>query len=162
MKAFRILIATVVLSALTLTSCSKDDDNVQVPTSIVGKWNFAKEVTQTNIGTAQGPEIVIDYTLDVAGCSKNYLEFTATQIARKVVSFKNAQNICEESANNGSYVKVNDSININLPSVDQNLEKYHGAFKIVKLTSNELYLEKRIVDGDVTVIGTRLLTKAAN
>ena len=162
MKAFKILIATAVLSAVTLTSCSKDDDNVQVPTSIVGKWNFSKEVTQTNLGTSQGPELVVDYTANVVGCDKNYLEFTAGLIARKAVLFKNAQNNCEESANNGTYVKTGDSIFINLPTANPEMEKYNGSFKITKMTSTQLSLEKTFVDGDVTVIGTRLLTKSAN
>lgn len=155
MKSLKILIATVIVSALTLTSCSKDDDNVQVATTIVGKWNFAKEVTQTNIGTAQGPELVVDYTGDVTGCNRNYLEFTAAMVARKVVFFKNAQNNCEESTNTGSFTKTGADIVINLPG---DME-YNGNFKIVKLTSNELYLEKRIIDGEVTVIRTRLLTR---
>ncbi len=158
MKAFKILIATVVLSAFTLTSCSKDDDNVQVPTSFVGKWNFSMDVTQTNIGTAQGPEIVVDYMDDVAGCNRNYIEFTAAMVARKGVFFKNAQGNCEESNNVGTYTKAAEIVNINLPG-DMN---YNGTFTITKLTSTQMSLEKKIIDGDVTVIRTRLLTKAAN
>ena len=158
MKAFKILIASVFLSAFTLTSCSNDDDNVQVPTSIVGKWNFSLDVTQTNVGTSVGPEVIVEYADDVQGCNRNYLEFTSAMTVKKSVFFKNAQGNCEESSNNGTYTKSSDVLNINLPG-DNN---YNGTFTITKLNSTQLSLERKIVDGDVTVIRTRLLTKAVN
>ena len=155
MKAFKILIATVVLSALTLTSCSKDDDPVQVPTSIVGKWNFDKTVTQTNVGVSIGPEIISNYTDDEAGCSRDFIEFKADQSVRKAIFFKNAQGNCEESANNGTYTKGGDILTINLPQ-DQ---EYNGTLKITKLTSSNMSLDRTTNIGSSTLIVTQLLTK---
>ena len=159
MKSLKILIATVVLSALTLTSCSKDDNNVQVPTSIVGKWNYSMDVTQTNVGTSVGPEIIVNYTGDEVGCDRDFLEFNANMSVRKGVYNKNVSNVCTEDAISGTYLKTGDAITINLPVSGEEVEEYNGTFKITKLTSTQLSLEKRIVDGDVTVIRTRLLTK---
>ncbi|MGV8994359.1 MAG: lipocalin family protein [Flavobacterium sp.] len=156
MKAFRILIATVVLSALTLTSCSKDDNNVQVPTSILGKWNFAKTVTQTNVGASIGPEIIIDYTGDEANCNRDYLEFNSDQSARKVIYYKNAQSVCTEDANLGNYTKSGETVTINLAQD----EEYNGTFKITKLTSTNMSLERTQNIGSSTLIVTQLLTKA--
>ena len=160
MKTFKILIATVVLSAFTLTSCSKDDDNVQVPTSIVGKWNYSMEVTQTNVGTSVGPEIIVEYTGDEVGCDRDFLEFKADMSVRKGVFNKNVQNVCTEDAISGTYTKTGDNITINLPVMAEETEEYNGTFKITKLTSSQLSLEKKFVDGEVTIIRTRLLTKS--
>lgn len=158
MKAFKILIATVVLSAFTLTSCSKDDGPVQVPASIVGKWNFSKTVTQTNVGSSIGPEIIVDYTGDEANCNRDYLEFNADQSARKVIYYKNAQSICTEDANVGNYIKAGETVTLNLPQD----EEYNGTFKITKLTSSNMSLERTQNIGSSTLIVTQLLTKAAN
>ncbi len=160
MKTFKILIATVVLSAFTLTSCSSDDDNVQVPTSIVGKWNYSMEVTQTNVGTSVGPEIIVEYTGDEVGCDRDFLEFKADMSARKGVFNKNVQNVCTEDAIAGTYTKTGENITINLPVMAEETEEYNGTFKITKLNSTQLSLEKKFVDGEVTIIRTRLLTKS--
>ena len=166
MKSFKILIATVVLSAFTLTSCSSDDDNVQVPTSIVGKWNYSMEVTQTNVGTSVGPEIIVNYTGDEPGCDRDFLEFKADMIVRKGVYNQNVQNVCTEDAIAGTYTKTGDNITINLPippvveGEEEQSEPYNGTFKITKLTSSQLSLEKKLVDGNVTTIRTRILTKS--
>ncbi|WP_318639815.1 lipocalin family protein [Flavobacterium ardleyense] len=160
MKSFKILIATVVLSAFTLTSCSSDDDNVQVPTSIVGKWNYSMDVTQTNVGTSVGPEIIVEYTGDEPGCNRDFLEFNANMSVRKGVYNKNVQNVCTEDAISGTYTKTGDQITINLPVTGEDMEEYNGTFKITKLNSSQLSLEKKFVDGEVTVIRTRLLTKS--
>ena len=158
MKSFKILIATVVLSALTLTSCSKDDNNVQVPTSIVGKWNYDRTVTQTNIGTDIGPELITYYMDDVEGCNRDFIEFKADQAVKKSVFFKNSQGNCEESSSNGTFIKTGDMVTIVLPQ-DQ---EYNGTLKITKLTSTNMSLERTQNIGSSTLIVTQLLTKAAN
>ena len=158
MKAFKILIATVVLSAFTLTSCSKDDDNVQVPTSIVGKWNYDRTVTQTNIGTDIGPELITYYTDDTAGCSRDFIEFKSDQTVKKAIYFKNSQGNCQEDFSTGSFVKTADMVTIVLPE-DQ---EYNGTLKITKLTSTNMSLERTTNIGSSTLIVTQLLTKAAN
>ena len=155
MKGFKILIATVVLSAFTLTSCSNDDDNVQVPTSIVGKWNYSKTVTQTNVGESIGPEIIIDYTGDEAGCNRDYIMFNADMSVKRSVYFKNAQGNCDENGNNGVYTKSGNIVIISLPED----EEFSGTFKITKLTSSNMSLERTTTIGSSTLIVTQLLTK---
>lgn len=157
MKAFKILIATVVLSAFTLTSCSKDDDNVQVPTSIVGKWNFSKEVTQVIVGTVASEESIVNYDGDEPGCERDFLEFNSAMTVRKGIYNKNISNVCTEESVEGTYTKASDVLTISLPQV----EDYDGTFTITKLTSTEMNLEKRSIIGGSTLIVTQLLTKSA-
>lgn len=155
MKGFKILIATVVLSAFTLTSCSDDDNNVQVPTSIVGKWNYSKTVTQTNVGEMVGQAIVVDYTGDEIGCDRDFIEFKADMTVNRSVFFKNAQGNCDKNGNDGIYTKSGNIATISLPEDAE----FSGTFKITKLTSNNMWLERTTTIGSSTLIVTQELTK---
>lgn len=143
MKNIKILLATAIIAAFTLTSCNKDEDNGPVTNgSITAKWNPTKTVVSAN-----GGNITQNYTDNEAGCTKDYIEFTAANALNNVVFFKNADNVCTAStATPATYSKSANTLTV----VGG---EYEGTYTISTLSGSEL-----IVKSVETVSGNQITT----
>ncbi|RZJ67045.1 MAG: hypothetical protein EOO50_07215 [Flavobacterium sp.] len=76
MKKFSITLASALVLGLSFTSCGSDDNGgggSVTAEKLAGKWEFSKEKFSIN-GTAFPEQ---DYSDNEAGCSKDYITFTA-------------------------------------------------------------------------------------
>ena len=89
-----ILVLTIV------TSCSKDDDKVAEP-SIVGKWEFSKEVTYDELNQ----EVLEDYTHRCES-KKDFMQFDANGTMNDSYSSSN----CQAETGMYTYVIENDMV----------------------------------------------------
>jgi hypothetical protein len=67
-------LALTLLVTVSLVSCSKDDDGVSTSGELLGKWEYSKTGIAVN-----GQEQLENYEHQ-AGCSKDFVEFTATDL----------------------------------------------------------------------------------
>ena len=86
---------------ISLLSCNKDE-NVVAP-SIVGKWNFEKQIYTEN--TTIYPE---ENYPNEAGCNKNYIELTSSNTFKEIDYYSN----CTYMAYNGNWTKSGNTISI--------------------------------------------------
>jgi len=153
MKKIKILLTTVIVTAFTLTSCSKDEENNGPVTngSITEKWNQTK-----NVVSANGQNITQNYTDNEAGCSKDYVQFTSASAFNNVVFYKNADNICTESAATPvTYTKTGNSLTI----VGG---EYDGIYTITTLSESELIVKSVETLSGTEITTTTYFTKAVN
>lgn len=96
MKNLKIVLFSVLTMGLVLTSCS-DDDNKGNDTSanLEGKWEFTREAD-----VIDGQEEWADYE-HMAGCTKDYIEVTATVV--KDFIYDGAE--CTETVYEDAYVR---------------------------------------------------------
>ena len=136
MKNIKILLVTAIIAAFSLTSCNKDDNNSTPSTSLVGKWNYSKEGTVVN-----GQEVLIDYTDNETGCSKDYVQFTATNTFSDI-DYDSSEAPCEMFTTTGTYSKSGSTVTLT-----------SGGFTvsgtILNLTATELKVKD--TQGNITV-----------
>ena len=95
----KILLLTVAfISLVTVTSCSKDDENA----SLQGKWEYSKE------GIASGGQEVLEDYSHQSGCAKDYSMITATTIMDHVFN----GTACTEEIANTPYTRNGNTITI--------------------------------------------------
>lgn len=93
----KILLLTVAfISLVTVTSCSKDDENA----SLQGKWEYSKE------GIASGGQEVLEDYSHQSGCAKDYSMITATTIMDHVFN----GTACTEEIANTPYTRNGNTI----------------------------------------------------
>lgn len=151
MKNIKILLATAIIAAFTLTSCSKDEDNGPVTNgSITAKWNQTKTIITTN-----GVNQTINYDGNEAGCSKDYIEFTTNNKLNDVVYFKNAEEICtENAATQSSYSKSGNTLTVIGGD-------YEGTYTITTLSGSELIVKSVETQSGIQFTTNTYFTKAA-
>ncbi|MGK4568911.1 hypothetical protein [Flavobacterium sp. 3HN19-14] len=93
MKNFKVLLAGILLTGLSLSSCSSDDDNSATSASIVGKWTPTKTVSKVNGQTALNNP----YEGNEAGCDKDFIEFTQAGALNNTVYFHNARMLVKQA-----------------------------------------------------------------
>lgn len=92
-----ILLAAAIIFFTVVTSCDNDDNS-----ELTGKWEFSKE------GFAEdGQEFLEDYEHQ-AGCSKDFLQITATTIADHTFF----ETTCEEDIVTNTYTRNGNTISI--------------------------------------------------
>lgn len=133
MKKFTVLFVSVLTIGLTFSSCSKDDDDAG---SLEGKWNFSKEGA-----VAGGQEILVDYSGNEAGCTKDYTTFSADGTVTDV-DYDSFDTPCEVFTDNGTWVRTNNTITITSGGETFSAE-------ILNLTSSELKVKD--TDGYIVV-----------
>ena len=97
------ILLVVALIAVSISSCSSDDENVEV--SLSGKWEPVKQGI-----VISGQELVEDFEHTV-GCNKNYAEFTATTTIQHDFE-KNMSNQCVEETYTYNYSRTGNTITI--------------------------------------------------
>jgi len=149
MKKIKVLLAAVILTGLTLTSCSSDDDSGGTSASIVGKWTPVKTIFKIN-----GQSLTTPYEDNEAGCDKDYLEFVEGGAVNDVIYYKNAQNVCTQDVGDpATWVKNNNSLTVN------GTFDYDGTYTIEKLTGSELRVSTSESSGGVTSTAITYFTK---
>ena len=91
-----------VLLAAGFTSCSKDDDNQQETSELVGKWEFTQQGS-----TVMGTEFLEPYE-HTEGCAKDFLQFAATTVADHTFYGSN----CAEEITTDAYTRVGNTLTI--------------------------------------------------
>lgn len=153
MKNIKILLATAVIAAFTLTSCSKDDNNTGPVTngSITEKWNQTKSVVSAN-----NQNITQNYIDNEVGCTKDFIQFTTTNAFNNVVYYKNADNACtEDAASPVTYIKSTNALTINGG-------EYDGTYTITTLSGSELIVKSVETISGTEITTTTYFSKAAN
>ena len=115
-----ILVLTIV------TSCSKDDDKVAEP-SIVGKWEFSKEVTYDELNQ----EVLEDYTHRCES-KKDFMQFESNGNYND----SNSTSDCQSEENAFTYVFENGMVKLYSNGVALSY-----AIKVKSLTNNELRIK---------------------
>jgi hypothetical protein len=140
-------ITILLLFVTVLTSCGSDD-GPSVPPTILAKWTPNRSVLEAN-----GSRITTNYDDNVAGCDKNFVEFTAANVFRNVVFFKNASNVCaEDEADPTTYTLTDDNL-----VIAGGL--YGGNYTIFRLTNNELAIRNTETISGVATTVTIYFTK---
>ena len=103
MKKVLFLCLGLLAISLTITGCSKDDEN----TSIEGKWIFSEQ------GFANGDQESLEPYENTEGCEKDYWEFKTGGIL-KDESFYNDGDGCESEVVLGTYTKSDNNLLISL------------------------------------------------
>lgn len=134
MKKVSILFASALVLGLSLTSCSKDEDNG--PASLEGKWNASKEGSV--IG---GTEYLVDYMGNESGCSKDYVNLTSAGVFTDV-DYDSTDSPCEAFTSTGTYTRSGNNITVTA-------DGYEDTVEIMNLTSSELKIKD--ADGYITV-----------
>lgn len=123
-KQLKMFISVIVI--IIVTSCSKDDDKVTEP-SIVGKWEFSKEVTYNE----SNQEALVDYT-HRCETKKDYMQFESNANYKDSHSTYN----CQSEENTFTYVFEN-----GLVKLYSNGVALSYAIKVKSLTNNELRIK---------------------
>ena len=136
MKKLSILTLSFVALSMSLVSCSKDDNNGSTTSaSLVGKWEYSKEGSTVN-----GQEVLEAYTGNETGCSKDYIDVTATAVTD--VDYDSTNTPCEMTTYTINYTKTGNTL----------ITTFNGmefTSTIVTLTSTELKIKD--AEGYVTV-----------
>ena len=148
------IFALICVSAMTLTSCSNDDNGPAVSAELSGKWNYARTITLLNNQTSNS-----DYSSHTAGCDKNYQEFASGGVFRDVVVFKNPSNVCTENAVIGSYIRNGNNLTIIKPDPNNTSSTVTEQFEIIRLDNNELHYKSTSTTGGVQLVVTRVFTR---
>lgn len=123
-KQLKMFISVIVI--IIVTSCSKDDDKVTEP-SIVGKWEFSKEVTYNE----SNQEALVDYT-HRCETKKDYMQFESNANYKDSHSAYN----CQSEENTFTYVFENGMVKLYSNGVALSY-----AIKVKSLTNNELRIK---------------------
>jgi len=151
MKKIKALMVAFVLAGMTVVSCSSDDSSGP-PATIGGQWNQTKTVTK--VGTA--PAQTQNYNDDELGCTKDYVEFLGTNsgTVKKVIYFKNAQNVCQSD----SGLTSNWSKNENTLTISSG--EFEGVYTITRLSNTELIISGNFTGQNINI--TYHFRKASN
>ena len=95
-------LTSIFLVFISVVSCSKDDDKVVEP-SIVGKWEFAKQVSYDN----SNKEVITDY---IHRCSsqKDFIQFEFNGVYNSSISSSN----CISETETRTYVYENNLVRL--------------------------------------------------
>ncbi len=146
MKMIKTVLAFVCISALTLTSCSNDDDNfISTDGDISGKWNYNRTITILN-----GQESS-DTHVHEPGCEKDYQEFAENDVFRDVVLFRNASNACTEDSETGTWSKSGNTLMIT--------GNRAGTYTITRLDGSELHYQITTNTSGVPLTVKRIFTR---
>ena len=135
MKQIKIALFSTLALGLTLTSCGDDDSKSNNAPSLIGKWTYSKEGE-----IVDGKETLNDHP-HAAGCSKDYVEFTATTLTS--VEYEGSQ--CTEHKDAAPYVKNGNSIVVTFNGESETAE-------IVALTATTLKIKTTYTDEGVVEI----------
>lgn len=138
MKKITILFASALTLGLSFASCNKDDDSSSSSSSasLEGKWNFSKEDI-----IVDGTEILVDYSGNESGCSKDYIMINTNGTITSV-DYDSFDTPCEVFTDNGTWVRTGNSIAVTLGGETFTSE-------ILTLTSSEFKVKD--ADGEITV-----------
>ena len=118
-------LASIFLVFISVVSCSKDDDKVLEP-SIVGKWEYAKQVSYDN----SNKEVITDY-IHKCSSKKDFLQFTTG-----TMNDSYSQSDCQSDTDQYSYIVDQDVIRF---YEGQTLTAFR--LKIISLTDEEFKLQ---------------------
>ena len=138
MKKIKVLLAVLIITGLSVTSCSSDDSS-GTPATIEAKWYPTKSVTK--LGSSSQ---TTTYTDHEAGCDKDYIEFVTGGVLKDVIYFKNASDVCTEDISDepATWNKSADLLTINGGD-------YEGTFDITKLSNSDLIVTEESTLGGV-------------
>lgn len=131
-------LALIFLVFISVVSCSKEDDKVLEP-SIVGKWEFAKQVSYDN----SNKEVITDY---IHRCSsqKDFIQFESNVVYNSSISSSN----CISETETRTYVYEN-----NLVRLYDGNDLISYKIQVLSLSANELkikYVNSAAQKSDVT------------
>lgn len=112
--------------ALSLGSCSSDDNGNSTSGSIVGKWTYSK--------VGFGSNNLINYPDHEEGCDKDYVELTASGTFIDV-DYDSFDSPCEVFTDSGTYSKEGNSLTITYEGDDLD------TVEIVLLTNSQLKIK---------------------
>jgi hypothetical protein len=151
MKTIKVVLAALVISAFSFTSCSSDDEGSSTGGDLTAKWNPIKTIVKI-----AGQEVEQPYEENEPGCSKDYVEFTDAGAFNNVIYFKNADNVCtEDSGAPVTYTRNENTIVISGG-------EFGGTYTITRLTGSELRVQQTSTSGGITATTTIFLTKASS
>ena len=131
-------LASIFLVFISVVSCSKEDDKVLEP-SIVGKWEFAKQVSYDN----SNKEVITGY---IHRCSsqKDFIQFEFNGVYNSSISSSN----CISETETRTYVYEN-----NLVRLYNGNDLISYRIQVLSLSANELkikYVNSGAQKSDVT------------
>ena len=150
MKKIKFLVAACIAVAFS-ASCSSDDSEDLLGGDLTARWNQTKTVLKVSGETYTEP-----YESNQAGCEKDYIEFTDSNLLNNVVFVDPAGPVtCEASAEPAQeYLRTDNTLVI--AGGD-----FGGTYEIVRLTSTELRIRQSSTVGGITTEATIYLSKAA-
>jgi hypothetical protein len=151
MNKFKLIFVCLTVSVFSFTSCSSDDSSA-TGGQLMARWNPVK----TTIKVGSQGTITQAYEGNEIGCNKDYIEFAANNVLRRVVYFRNADNVCSESAAStpASWSRSGDVITI------MGDPTYEGQYEIIRLTGSELRLKGTSETGGISTVTTLYFSKA--
>ncbi|HLA57048.1 MAG TPA: hypothetical protein VK623_13165 [Flavobacterium sp.] len=150
MKKIKILLAAIIVTSLSVVSCSSDSDGNSTNGNIVAKWNPVKSTLKVGTQTVTQP-----YEENEPGCPKDYVNFLEAGTLANVIYFKNASDECTaDAATQVNWVKDGTTLVITGG-------EYDGTYEITKLTSSELRIADESTSGGITTTATVYFSKAA-
>ena len=147
MKKIKVLLATFVLTSMTVVSCSSDDSSGSTAT-VEGKWNQIKTVVKFG-----NQSVTQDYDLNETGCDKDYIEFAAASVYNDVVYNSQGGECIANAAEPGTWIKTDDKLTI------ENAGLLSDTYDIKKLTSSDLQISVTDSSGGITSTTTIFLKK---
>lgn len=146
MKKISVLFACALVLSTFLFSCSNEDNPTTSSSSIEGKWNYNKlSYTQNGITT---PEV--DHPENVAGCSKDYIEFKTGGI----LNIGDYTTACAFTQYPGTWTKTGNNLTASAPSLGMS-----DTFEIVSVTATELKLRVTHTQSGITITVNESFTK---
>jgi hypothetical protein len=137
MKKITILFVSVMSLGLALTSCNKDDDSSSSSSaSLEGKWIYSKEGV-----VVSGNEMLVDYSGNESGCTKDYTLINANGTLTDV-DYDSFDTPCEVFTDNGTWTRSGNTVTVTFGGVASVTE-------ILTLTSSELKIKD--AEGGITV-----------
>jgi hypothetical protein len=153
MKTIKVVLAALVISAFSFTSCSSDDEGSSTGGDLTAKWNPTKTIVKI-----AGEEFDEPYESNEPGCSKDYAEFTDEGDFNFVIYVEdpNTPGACVASpATPQTYTKSENTLVISGG-------QYGGTYTITRLTGSELRVKQTSTTGGITSETTIYLTKASS
>ncbi len=134
MKSIKFLLTAVLISSMSLTSCSNDDDDNSNSTGgeLQRRWTPTKTIVEVG-----NQDLESDYTGNQAGCDKDYIEFAAANVFNKVEynNDVNGNGCVAAFAIPATYSRNDNTLVISSGT-------YAGTYTITRLTNSELRISK--------------------
>lgn len=141
MKNSFILFVSVL--ALSLISCSKDDDSVSTSGSIVGAWEYSKEGK-----VIDGKEYLSNYE-NQTGCPKDVIGFYVEQTFEEVkfdvnCTFERKYGYYYKSENTITYIKDDEFFSYTIKQLDLKILKLYSTYTENNQTFTNVIIYKRV------------------
>lgn len=131
-----ILVAAFLSIGFIQTSCNKDDDKYELPAAtLLGKWNYAKEGQM--VGDS---EVLVDYSDNEVGCSRDYIIFNANNTLIDV-DYDSTDSPCEEFTGGGTYAVTGNIIVVNFGDGPESVEIMNLSATELKVKDAEGYIQ---------------------